>query len=632
MIQIDVFGANAVIRKEDVLTTGMVGMPVMFNFDAAWEGLSKTAVYRCGGVTKDEIGITDSGTIPHEVLHTAGIPLEIGVYGVSLDGTAVIPTVWVKTNRIQSGAEPSGEEGFEPTPSDWDQMLAIAGEAKQIAQSVRSDADSGAFIGPQGPRGEQGPQGEKGEKGDTGPQGQQGPQGEKGDQGEKGEKGDMGAQGQPGDAGYTPRKGIDYYTPAEKEEMVEDVLEETLHLVHDTAIVCEAAGQVVQVRDASDYPLRGLRIYGKTTQDGTPTPESPVELVSAGASGAVKATVAGKNMLPYPYPSTTKTDAGITYTDNGDGTVTVNGTATGFSSFTLYSGPKLFENCILTGCPAGGAASQFGIRANADGATVGRDLGQGVYLSKGVTDIRITVSGAGVTLDNAVFKPMAEFGSSATPYEPYIGQTLTASTPNGLPGIPVTSGGNYTDESGQQWICDEKDFARGMYVQRVEQKAFNGTEGWKLLAAGSTNERVTLQVNAKYGTAPMCNMLPGTDNLDKFWDGRDTVIGVSNTGTLWIYRPSRVFEGVVDADTWKAKLAELAGAGTPLIAQYALATPIETPLPVEEIAAFKALHSNKPNTTVYNDAGAGMAVEYVADTKNYIDQKLAAISAALLNA
>ena len=45
-------------------------------------------------------------------------------------------------------------------------------------------------------------------------------------------------------------------------------------------------------------------------------------------------------------------------------------------------------------------------------------------------------------------------------------QELTVSTPNGLPGIPVTSGGNYVDENGQGWICDEIDFERGVYVQR----------------------------------------------------------------------------------------------------------------------------------------------------------------------
>ena len=65
---------------------------------------------------------------------------------------------------------------------------------------------------------------------------------------------------------------------------------------------------------------------------------------------------------------------------------------------------------------------------------------------------------------------------------------------------------------------------------------------------------------------------------------------------------------------------------------YVLTAPIEIPLSAEELATFSALHTNKPTTTVYNDAGADMTVVYVADTKNYIDQKLAAISAALLNA
>lgn len=62
-------------------------------------------------------------------------------------------------------------------------------------------------------------------------------------------------------------------------------------------------------------------------------------------------------------------------------------------------------------------------------------------------------------------------------YEPYHNpQTLTLSTPNGLPGIPVTSGGNYTDENGQQWVCDEVDLERGVKVQRVDKGAFDATK------------------------------------------------------------------------------------------------------------------------------------------------------------
>ena len=67
-----------------------------------------------------------------------------------------------------------------------------------------------------------------------------------------------------------------------------------------------------------------------------------------------------------------------------------------------------------------------------------------------------------------------EEASEATSYEPYhTPHTLTIPTPNGLPGIPVSSGGNYTDEQGQQWICDEVDMEHGLYVQRINELAFD---------------------------------------------------------------------------------------------------------------------------------------------------------------
>jgi hypothetical protein len=62
----------------------------------------------------------------------------------------------------------------------------------------------------------------------------------------------------------------------------------------------------------------------------------------------------------------------------------------------------------------------------------------------------------------------------------------------------------------------------------------------------------------------------------------------------------------------------------PVTVIHALKTPIETPLSTEEIEAYKALLANKPTTTVLNDAGAWMALEYAADPKTYIDNKIAA--------
>lgn len=119
-----------------------------------------------------------------------------------------------------------------PTPDVYQQLIAIAKNAENVANSVRSDADAGKFkgeMGPQGPKGADGtvafddlteeqreslvgPQGPKGDPGQQGPQGLTGPQGvqgipgpagEKGEKGDPGEKGDKGDRGDPGPSGAT---------------------------------------------------------------------------------------------------------------------------------------------------------------------------------------------------------------------------------------------------------------------------------------------------------------------------------------------------------------------------------------------------------------------------------------------
>lgn len=78
--------------------------------------------------------------------------------------------------------------------------------------------------GVQGERGADGAKGDKGDKGDRGEQGIQGTQGEKGEKGDTGEAGKNGTNGKDGADGYTPAKGKDYYTDADKAEMVSAVI------------------------------------------------------------------------------------------------------------------------------------------------------------------------------------------------------------------------------------------------------------------------------------------------------------------------------------------------------------------------------------------------------------------------
>lgn len=57
---------------------------------------------------------------------------------------------------------------------------------------------------------------------------------------------------------------------------------------------------------------------------------------------------------------------------------------------------------------------------------------------------------------------------------------------------------------------------------------------------------------------------------------------------------------------------------------YALLEPYETDLTDEEITAYKALHTNKPGTYIYNNDDAFVEIEYAADTKAYVDNQIAA--------
>ena len=183
--------------------------------------------------------------------------------------------------------------------------------------------------------------------------------GPKGDRGEKGDKGDTGAKGEPGkdaviDATLTQEgAAADAAATGKRLSEIEKAVAEKADKARQNILIGSGTGNPVSVSDAFSAPLRGLTVYGKSTQDGTPTPDAPVPIVSAGDGGTITVTI-------------------------GDG-----------------------------------------------------------------ADER---------------------------------QTIALQTPNGLPGIPVTSGGNYTDPSGQRWVCDEVDLERGVKVQRVDKATFDSTK------------------------------------------------------------------------------------------------------------------------------------------------------------
>ena len=123
MIIIDVTKNDAKVIQTVKLTSGTVGLKCQFNFSEEWKNLNKIAVCSCGNVTKDVEVESDEIVVPWEVMVTHGKYLEIGVYGSDGEGAKVIPTVYATAGAVCKGADPSGDEGYEPTPSIWDKIL-----------------------------------------------------------------------------------------------------------------------------------------------------------------------------------------------------------------------------------------------------------------------------------------------------------------------------------------------------------------------------------------------------------------------------------------------------------------------------------------------------------------------------
>ena len=161
-IKITVTGSNARVTEKPVITSGTVGLPVEFTFDEAWEGLSKTAVFRAGSRSYPVSCEQNAAAVPWEVLEKPGIGLYIGVFGTDPTGAVGIPTVWVLVDTVHQGTTVPDATPTEATPSVYDQILAAANEAEEVANSVREDADNGVFKGEKGEKGDKGDRGEAG--------------------------------------------------------------------------------------------------------------------------------------------------------------------------------------------------------------------------------------------------------------------------------------------------------------------------------------------------------------------------------------------------------------------------------------------------------------------------------------
>ena len=464
-----------------------------------------------------------------------------------------------------------------------------AQEAADSLQELKDGIAAGDFkgeqgpqgpTGPVGPQGEQGPQGPQGATGATGPQGETGPQGKQGPQGPKGETG--------------PAVALDTTLTHEGEAADAKATGDVISAVkaRQNIFTGSETGNPIAVDDAFPAPLCSLTVYGRSTQDGTPTPDAPVPIVSAGDGGSVAVKVTGKNLL--------------------NSSLFQNHKYQNFNVETGYYEIDSSNDYWITGIQPCLPNTTYHLNVYTEGGCF-YDEKKNVLGTVGFEfTIKTPVKCAYYCANFAVTRlpygsPVIATLSESTTYSPYREQLLTLPTPTGLSGIPVTSGGNYTDSTGQQWVCDEVDLERGVKVQRVGTYKFSNSDDFKTEQVSAGLARFSIAIGniltADSGTltsSALCSALP--------LGLRGATYTKVNVFTIINWRFYISIKNITSLSELQQYLQQ-----TPMSLTAILANPIETPLTPAEIAAYKALTTYGPDTVVQASDGAGIKLDYQRD-------------------
>ena len=233
---------------------------------------------------------------------------------------------------------------------------------------------------------------------------------------------------------------------------------------------------------------------------------------------------------------------------------------------------------------------------------------------------KMIIFSGNTTQDTAMITGLRLTRSEDIPWEPYQSpQQLIIPIDGGLPGIPVKAGGNYTDEDGQQWIANYVDLERGKLIKLVDKEVISGTPNFT--ESSDTPGRFIYNAlqTARYKTGAV-------DCLSNFAHciyygipaNNKWVFAVSGKA-LYVSPPK---DSGITAENLNTMFTEMIASDTPPVIIGQLKTPEEIDLDPETIAAYKALHSNYPSTVVSNQDGAWQEIEYVADTKAYIENQI----------
>lgn len=293
--------------------------------------------------------------------------------------------------------------------------------------------------------------------------------------------------------------------------------------------------ETMSINNTANAPIT-LALKGNTSQDGTPTPTAPVEVKTV--TGRQEIDIVGKNLLKLNDVQETTTN-GITYSCT-NGVIKLNGTATGgviidFESFYLPSG-NYYLSRNLTGTTSG--SWQNYIRNSSSSIK----QGEGTFTTSTGQNIFFRLYfNSGVVLNNAVFKPQIEKGSTATAYEPYQSQSYELDLGN----LELCKIGDYQDyffKDNNKW-----------YIKReIGKVVLDGTETDNMYAYGTSGGVNRISTNLFINL-----IMPYTDttrHIDRIISNYFHAKATDEVGSMYQYQKQVLFDTTSDITSvalWK---------------------------------------------------------------------------------
>ena len=326
-----------------------------------------------------------------------------------------------------------------------------------------------------------------------------------------------------------------------------------------------AEGYPLELSNCKKYkPMRDLKIYGNSFQDGTPSPETPIEVQSV---GELVTDESDSNYGKYKIPVVVKginlfdkTKVSEGYINDADGEYRPVADGTSYASDYIEIPPN--QKFYITFTPTHQWAAAYDENKQFVKGMYG--YGSAKTMPSNAKYIRITIK------SEYIDTMQVQLGTTATPYEPYVEPIIT----NIFLDEPLRKLGDYADSVDFK----NKKVVRNTCEHIITSSGVRNKSGWHLERGWNTYEYVNLPYPAyKYpwSVTDLCSHFQKpasytTDAIKQY----SFSISAANNNILYLFTTEATGETVAE---FKALLDEI-GADKPIKFYYRLAEPIEEPL------------------------------------------------------